>query len=92
MIPAKQDWHEGWRISTACWEENPEGWKSGDPVQYCASGIAELVYRNAHSGAWLSTAKIIAPADKAGLFNDFHTAHQTIAESLRSMIDALKVP
>jgi hypothetical protein len=45
-----------------------------------------------HRGAWLSEAKIIAPANKDELFTDFDVAHETIAQSLRQMIDALKVP
>jgi hypothetical protein len=92
MIPAKQTWHEGWQISTACWDENLPDWEPGDPRQYCASGCADLLIRSVHRGAWLSTARIIAPSNKDMLFTDFNVAHATIEKSLREMIDALKVP
>lgn len=92
MVPAMQTWHAGWVISTACWDESPPSWQDGDPTQYCASGKAELIQPDAYSGAWLSRAMIIAPANSHELFTDFNVAHSTIAKSLRDMIDALKVP
>lgn len=92
MVPAMRTYHAGWLISTACWDESPEGWKPGDPFQCCASGKAELILPHAYSGAWLSKATIIAPADRSNLFDDSRVAHTTIVKSLRDMIDALKVP
>jgi hypothetical protein len=92
MIPAMQISHEGWLISTACWDEVPPYWKPGDPYQYCASGKAELVNPSAHKGAWLSKATIVARPDFDNLYTDFNAAHATVVESLREMIDALKVP
>jgi hypothetical protein len=92
MVPAMRTYHEGWVISTACWDESPDEWKIGDPFQCYASGKAELILPHARSGAWLSKANIIAPAEKSILFADYKVAHATIANSLREMIDALKVP
>jgi hypothetical protein len=92
MIPAMQTYHQGWIISTACWDESPPEWKPGDLFQCCASGKAELILPHAYSGAWLSKSTIIAPADKSALFTDFNVAHSTIAKALRGMIDALKAP
>lgn len=92
MVPAMQTYYSGWIIKTACWDENPTGWKRGDPFHCCASGNAELVEPDAYDGAWLSKSKIIVRADMNHLFTDFNVAHATITESLREMIDALKVP
>lgn len=92
MVPAMRTYHAGWVIFTACWDENPPGWKPGDLLQYCASGKAQLIEPDGYNGAWLSKADIIVWADNNNLFSDFKVAHSTVANSLRQMIDALKVP
>ena len=91
MIPAMTTEYEGWKICTACWDENPDDWKEGDPVKYGASGYAELVNPRFFQGTWLSQLRQTVPANKDMLFSDFEAAHAVVRDTLRATIDALKI-